>query len=188
MSAGHGTGNIMLWFKYGMLGLLYVFVNTSASVSAPGYSRCLAVANNQIPVIRVSLSTAQQNSDVRITYVGHSTFLIESPGGTRIATDYTGYTGSQTLPNVVTMNYAHDSHYTDFPDPGIPHVLRGWNPEGGQAEHNLEVGDVRIRNVPTDIRNWSGETEVFGNSIFIFEVCCNKYPFTILIANDLYKY
>jgi hypothetical protein len=28
------------------------------------------------------------------------------------------------------MNRAHSSHYTDFPDPAIKHVLRGWNPEG----------------------------------------------------------
>ncbi|NIX22805.1 MAG: Zn-dependent hydrolase, partial [Actinobacteria bacterium] len=60
--------------------------------------------------------------------------------------------------------------YTDFPDPAIEHVLRGWNPEGGPAEHDLDVGDVHIRNVPTDIRGWSGLVEPDGNSIFIFEV------------------
>lgn len=53
----------------------------------------------------------------------------------------------------------------------IAHVLRGWNPEGGHAEHNLSVGDMYIRNVPTNIRSWQGlGTEKFGNSIFIFEV------------------
>jgi L-ascorbate metabolism protein UlaG (beta-lactamase superfamily) len=29
---------------------------------------------------------------------------------------------------------------------------------------------VRVRNVPTNIRDWSGGTERHGNSIFIFEV------------------
>jgi L-ascorbate metabolism protein UlaG (beta-lactamase superfamily) len=74
------------------------------------------------------------------------------------------------VPDVVTMNKAHSTHYTDNPDPRIPHVLRGWNPEGGAANHDLQVGDARIRNVPTDIRSWSGVAEKHGNSIFIFEV------------------
>lgn len=105
------------------------------------------------------------------TFVGHSTFLIESPQGIRIATDYAGWHGLGPTPNVVTMNHAHDTHYTDYPDPAIGHVLRGWNPDGGYAEHHLTVGDVYIRNVPTNIRTWSeGGTEKFGNSIFIFEV------------------
>jgi L-ascorbate metabolism protein UlaG (beta-lactamase superfamily) len=29
---------------------------------------------------------------------------------------------------------------------------------------------VRVRNVPTNIRNWEGGTERHGNSIFIFEI------------------
>ena len=45
------------------------------------------------------------------------------------------------------MNRAHSSHYTEFPDPRIEYVLRGWNPEGGKAVHHLEVDDVLIRNV-----------------------------------------
>ena len=67
------------------------------------------------------------------------------------------------------MNKAHGSHFSDYPDPGIEHVLRGWNPEGGPAKHALVVDDVYVRNVPTDIRRW-GEMEKDGNSIFIFEV------------------
>ena len=30
--------------------------------------------------------------------------------------------------------------------------------------------DVRVRNVPTNIRSWDGGTERHGNSIFIFEI------------------
>ncbi|MBE0692952.1 MAG: MBL fold metallo-hydrolase, partial [Aquamicrobium sp.] len=81
-----------------------------------------------------------------------------------------GHYGYDPLPRVVTMNRAHRTHYTDVPDPGIEHVLRGWNPEGGPARHAVTVDDVYIRNVPTDIRNWGGGMEPDGNSIFIFEV------------------
>ncbi len=108
--------------------------------------------------------------EVRLTYVGHSTFLIESPRLVRIATDYNDYVKPPVLPDIVTMNHAHTTHYTDAPDPGIKFVLRGWNDDGSQATHDLSFQDVRVRNVPTNIRDWAGGTERYGNSIFVFEV------------------
>lgn len=157
-------------------GTVLIFLALRASLgsadAAPVTSKCLAVAENLSNVMRVAYRTADLAANqVRLTFVGHSTFMIESPQGIRIATDYAGWHGLGPIPNVVTMNHAHDTHYTDHPDPAIEHVLRGWNPDGGYAEHNLTVGDVFIRNVPTNIRTWAeGGTEKFGNSIFIFEV------------------
>jgi L-ascorbate metabolism protein UlaG (beta-lactamase superfamily) len=119
--------------------------------------------------VQDGLARRGRAEDVSIRFVGHSTFLITSPGGVTIATDYNGYAGGGTVPRVVTMNRAHTTHYTETPDPEIEHVLRGWNPEGGPARHNLQVGDVLIRNVTTDIRSWGGAVPD-GNSIFIFEV------------------
>jgi L-ascorbate metabolism protein UlaG (beta-lactamase superfamily) len=109
---------------------------------------------------------------VRITYVGHSTFQIESPRGVKIATDYNDFVRPQALPDIITMNHAHSTHYTNNPEPGIKHVLRGWGPSPEQpARHDLQVADVRVRNVPTNIRDWiGGGTERHGNSIFIFEI------------------
>ncbi len=135
-------------------------------------SNCLAIAHNLPRARFVNLTNVQSEPDagnVRISFVGHSTFWIESPGGVTIATDYAGWTGRRGIPRVVTMNKAHETHYTDSPDPAIEHVLRGWNPEGGRSSHNLEVGDVLIRNVTTDIRGWAAP-EKDANSIFIFEI------------------
>lgn len=109
--------------------------------------------------------------EVEIRYVTHSTFRLRTPKGVVVATDYAGYAGEGRAPDIATMNRAHETHYTDYPDPAIPHVLRGWNPAGGPAEHHLHVGDLLVRNVSTDIRGWSGNTvQPDGNSIFIFEV------------------
>jgi L-ascorbate metabolism protein UlaG (beta-lactamase superfamily) len=114
---------------------------------------------------------ALTSDQVRITYVGHSTFLIESPRLVRIATDYNDYVRSPIVPEVVTMNHAHTTHYTDNPDPGIAHVLRGWATEFGKPmRHDVQIKDVRVRNVPTNIRDFGGGTERHGNSIFIFEI------------------
>ena len=87
-----------------------------------------------------------------------------------IATDFFGYWGGGEPPNIVTMNQAHETHYTNNPDPRIEHVLRGWNPSGeGPAKHELRVKDVLVRNVPTNIRGYGGPIAA-GNSIFVFEV------------------
>jgi L-ascorbate metabolism protein UlaG (beta-lactamase superfamily) len=128
-------------------------------------SDCLAMASAEPRIQPAALTQAQ----VRLTFAGHSTFIIETAGGIRIATDYAGYSGGVT-PDVVTMNRAHSTHYTDFPDPAIKHVLRGWGEDGKPAAHDVKIGDVRIRNITTDIRAGGGGLRMKdGNSIFVFE-------------------
>lgn len=114
--------------------------------------------------------TALAADQARLTYVGHSTFLIESPQLVRIATDYNDYVKPPVLPDIVTMNKAHSTHYTLNPDPGIKLVLRGWSEDGRPAGHDHTLGDVRVRSVATNIRTFGEGTERHGNSIFIFEI------------------
>ena len=130
------------------------------------------IASDRPRVIPAAFKLAALSGDqVRITYAGHSTFLIESPKLVRIATDYNDYVVTPVLPDVITMNHAHSTHYTDRPDPKIPHVLRGWAEEYGKpVRHDTNIRDVRVRNVPTNIRDYGGGTERHGNSIFVFEV------------------
>jgi L-ascorbate metabolism protein UlaG (beta-lactamase superfamily) len=109
-------------------------------------------------------------NQVRITYIGHATFLLESPQLVRIATDYNDYVRPPMLPDIATMNHAHTTHYTDHPDPGIKYVLRGWADDEKPARIDMTYRDVRVRNVPTNIRNFEGGTERNGNSIFVFEM------------------
>jgi L-ascorbate metabolism protein UlaG (beta-lactamase superfamily) len=124
------------------------------------------VAMRRLQLIPAAIGADQ----VRITYAGHSTFLLESPQLVRVATDYNDWVQPAVLPDIVTMNHAHSSHYTDRPDPGIKHVLRGWAGDEKPARIDLQFKDVRVRNVPTNIRTFGGDTERHGNSIFIFEM------------------
>lgn len=126
------------------------------------------------PVLKAAI-----RDEVSIRFVGHSTFLIEGPDGTRIATDYNGWFPISPAPTVATMNRAHNSHYTLTPDPAIAHVLHGWGDAPGEkADHDLVVGETYIRNVTTDMRvfrAWGddmGATQMVEdqNSIFIFEM------------------
>jgi L-ascorbate metabolism protein UlaG (beta-lactamase superfamily) len=129
------------------------------------------VAHNGAAPLPTFARVALEPDQVRLTYLGHSSFLIESPQLVRIVTDYNDYVRPPLQPDIVTMNHAHSTHFTDTPDPAIKHVLRGWGPSPEQpARHDLRFRDVRVRNVPTNIRDWrGGGTERHGNSIFIFE-------------------
>jgi L-ascorbate metabolism protein UlaG (beta-lactamase superfamily) len=156
--------------------LLCQLISPAAAQDAPRSSECLALANAPPRTTPVSLrSAAAKTDEVAITYAGHSTYYIDTPGGVRIATDYSGAYAAGRLPDVVTMNRAHGTHYTLFPDSRIPHVLHGWGDDGQPAKIAQRVGDAFIRNVTTDIRRYFGDASSAemirdGNSIFIFEV------------------
>ena len=157
---------------FAVVGLL---IAPAAAENAPR-SECLAISKAPARATPVSLRQAAANTDeVAITYGGHSTYFIDTPGGVRVATDYSGAYQTGRLPDVVTMNRAHSTHYTLFPDPRIPHVLHGWGDDGDPAKISERIGDVFIRNVTTDIRRFFGDYSGVdmikdGNSIFIFEV------------------
>jgi L-ascorbate metabolism protein UlaG (beta-lactamase superfamily) len=130
---------------------------------------CAAVAAAPPLWTPVSFSAASLPPDhVGLTFLGHASFRIESPGGITAVTDYNGYIRPERLPDIVTMNHAHSTHYTDSPDPGIKLVLRGWDPGGGIPDHDVTLGDMHVHNVPTNIRDGGG-TEFGGNSIFVFD-------------------
>ena len=151
-----------------------------AQEQRPPVSQCQAIAQTIPKATFASFSgapplvpTVSEGEDVKFTFLGHSTFEIDTPGGIVIATDYNGWYRPAALPDVVTMNKAHTTHYTLTPDPGIKHVLHGWSDVPGEkANINLVVGDAYIRNVTTDIRfsYGLGGAQENGNSIFIFEI------------------
>lgn len=169
----------------GFMGTVLLSVSTAfAQPAEMPISQCQAIAQKlpgatfasfnpsgvQFAQAKKSLTLADRE-EVKITFIGHSTYFIESPEGIGIATDYSGVYRPSRLPDVATMNKAHSTHYTLRPDPGIKRVLHGWSDVPGEKAKIQEmVGDVYIRNVVSDIRNWGGGIEENGNSIFIFEV------------------
>ena len=166
-----------------MLRTLLILLAALGSLARPAMaqtpargSECLAMARATPRAVPVSLRRAAIKPDeVSITYAGHSTYYIETAGGVRIATDFNGVYQTGRLPDVVTMNRAHSTHYTLFPDPKIKHVLHGWGDDGKPALIHERFGDVLVRNVTTDIRRYvfdesNSEMVKDGNSIFIFEV------------------
>ena len=155
---------ISRWIMAGLTAIL-AFGST-----APGLAQCFPIAGAQPKVTAAAFQQAALAAGaVQLTFLGHSSFWIESAGGATVVTDFNGMILPPQTPDIVTMNNAHSTHYTDFVDPAIEHVLRGWDPKGGVALHDLTHLDLHVRNVPTNVRDFGG-VRTNGNSIFIFEV------------------
>jgi hypothetical protein len=112
---------------------------------------------------------AAEDPTVRIRFLGHASFLIETPNNVRAITDYSGAYTTDPPPDIVTMNHAHPSHYTLQPDPRIGIVLHGWQEGPKPPSYDVVLRDLRVTNLATNIRDWGGGTERNGNSIFVFE-------------------
>ncbi|MEM8950563.1 MAG: MBL fold metallo-hydrolase, partial [Pseudomonadota bacterium] len=84
--------------------------------SGGAIAQCLPMVQADPWVIPVALLDA---GDVRLSYLGHSSFLIESSGGATAVTDYNGVHRAPFAPDIVTMNNAHSTHYSDVIEPGV---------------------------------------------------------------------
>jgi L-ascorbate metabolism protein UlaG (beta-lactamase superfamily) len=169
----HGTMKILALLAWTVAGIMHAVAQGAAPPAKPEMTQaCPGLVASRPAFVRPAALrlAALERDQVRISYVGHSTFLIESPQLVRIATDYSDWVKPPVLPDIVTMNHAHSSHYTLSPEPGIKYVLHGWGEDQKPARIDLQYKDVRVRNVPTNIRTFDGGTERHGNSIFIFEV------------------
>jgi L-ascorbate metabolism protein UlaG (beta-lactamase superfamily) len=138
--------------------------------AAQVFAQCFPIAGAQPELVPARFQqTALPAGAVRLTFLGHSSFWIESAAGATAVTDFNGTILPPEIPDIVTMNNAHSTHYTDYVDPAVKHVLRGWDPKGGVALHDVTDLDMHVRNVPTNVREFGG-VRTNGNSIFVFEV------------------
>lgn len=148
-----------------------VFVGALFAIAGPAHAGCFPLARHAPLLVPASVQPAPLPSDatLRLTFLGHASFLLESRAGVTAVTDYNGVHRAPFAPRIVTMNNAHGTHWTNEIEPGVEHVLRGWDPLGGTAEHDLVVEDMRVRNVATSVR---GRPDSFANSnsMFVFEV------------------
>ena len=108
----------------------------------------------QAPSFRVrALPVALSEPDpfaraVTIQRLGHSSFLITTPGGTSALTDPHGEQLPGPGPDVVTISNEHPTHNQARAVPGSPRILRGRSPSGEWVEVNVTVGDLSIKSLP----------------------------------------
>src|SRR5262249_50768562 len=119
-----GAGDVMHWPLVKIIsGTAFVFAGVAqaqAQGAAPSPAKpemmesCPGLVAARQPLVTPAAfrRTALERGQARLTYVGHSTFLIESPQLVRIATDYNDYVKPTVLPDIATMNHAHTTHYS----------------------------------------------------------------------------
>jgi L-ascorbate metabolism protein UlaG (beta-lactamase superfamily) len=160
--------------------LVAVLAAAFALLAGPALARCsknlverLGPGVQLASLDGVEFAADPSGSRAVFTFLGHASYQIDTPQGVRAITDYNGVNGFGRKPDIVTMNNAHSTHFTDEPEDGITYVLRGWpsKPDETEAKIDVALKDMRVWNVPTNARAWGGgETRINGNSIFIFAV------------------
>jgi L-ascorbate metabolism protein UlaG (beta-lactamase superfamily) len=174
----------MFPLAWGLLSFLPMFLRFSAAplvalatvlalLAGPAGARCSKNLVEQEPRVWLARGGGEDSPNrALITFLGHASYQIDTPQGVRAITDYNGVNGFGRHPDIVTMNNAHSTHFTDEPEDGITYVLKGWPSREGESEakHDVTLKDMRVWNVPTNARDWSGGVRINGNSIFIFSV------------------
>jgi L-ascorbate metabolism protein UlaG (beta-lactamase superfamily) len=123
-------------------------------------------------IVCASLIAADQPKPVKVTWLGHACFIIESPGGTKILTDpynnKIGYKVSRIKADVVTVSHEHGDHNNTARAEGEPKIIRGLTENKDWAEVKQTVGDVKIRTAATCHDESQGKKRG-KNAVFIFE-------------------
>jgi L-ascorbate metabolism protein UlaG (beta-lactamase superfamily) len=134
------------------------------SLCEPGFVQRPGTSLRAIPVAARHPDTTPRV--VTIQWLGHSSFLIITPGGTTAVTDPHSWYASPVAPEIVTISNEHPTHNQARSLPGSARVLRGRTAEGEWTEVNVTVGDLSIKGLPSSGGN-AIEIPV-QNTIFVF--------------------
>lgn len=116
-----------------------------------------------------SAASTNAPGSIQIEYIGHASFLITSPDGTRIVTDPYGSSrpdGLSAFPkdvsaNAVTISHSHADHDNSAAVNGDPQVI--------SKPGSYQVGEVKITGYTSDHGLVSGKTSG-SNTVFVFEI------------------
>jgi L-ascorbate metabolism protein UlaG (beta-lactamase superfamily) len=134
------------------------------SLCEPGFVRRPELNPRAIPVAASKPDTTPRV--VTIQWLGHSSFLITTPGDTAALTDPHPRHTSPLVPDIVTISNEHSTHNQARSVPGSARVLRGRTANGEWVEVNVIVGDLSIKSLPS-----SGGNAIdipVQNTIFVF--------------------
>lgn len=125
------------------------------------------MVQNHDPILkRAAIARVAASGDlVPIRFIGHATFLIRSPQGVNVVTDYNDYYRAGVVPDIATMNTNRGNHSTFRIETGVTHPLYGWDTGTGIPHHDVTFKDVRVYSEPTNVtplgNRYTNETAIF---------------------------
>ena len=110
------------------------------------------------------LASAEKN--VRLRYLGHSSFLITGPQGARVLTD-PYITVAKPVPEAITVSNFHETHSQTGPYEDKTQILFGVTSGGKPLAYEKTVRAIRLMSFPQFAEGT--ETPFVENTIFIFQ-------------------
>jgi L-ascorbate metabolism protein UlaG (beta-lactamase superfamily) len=140
------------------------FAMAAETLCEPGFVQEPSPSRRVIPVAAINPEATTRL--VTIQWLGHSSFLLITPGGTTALTDPHSWHVSPVAPDVVTISNEHSTHNQAHSVPGSARLLRGRTTDGKAVEINIAIGDLSIKGLPS-----SGGNAIavpVQNTIFVF--------------------
>ncbi|MCX8029758.1 MAG: MBL fold metallo-hydrolase [Brevinematales bacterium] len=127
------------------------------------------------------------NGILKVSYLGHACFLLESERGVKILTDpfdkSLGYNTNPVECNIITISHEHFDHSNVRMGLGMPRVFKGVN-NGSWVGIDTNYMGIRIFNVSVYHDEEMGKRRG-KNSIFVFEFHDSSIPLRVCHLGDL---
>lgn len=127
------------------------------------------------------------NGVIKISYLGHSCFMLETEKGVKILTDpfdkSIGYNYNPVECNIITISHEHLDHNNPRLGLGMPRVFKGVN-NGSWVGIDTTYMGIRIFNVSVYHDEEMGKNRG-KNSIFVFEFHDTSVPLRVCHLGDL---
>jgi L-ascorbate metabolism protein UlaG (beta-lactamase superfamily) len=152
------VGLALLLILFGLQGLL----SAAESLCEPGFVRLPAPRGVILPVS----AGATPPSAVTVQWLGHSSFLVITAGGTTALTDPHTWHPTAVKPDVVTVSNEHPTHNQLRMVPDGARILKGYTPDGEWLEVDVSIGDLAVKSLPSSGGNsWEVPAR---NTVFVF--------------------
>lgn len=158
-----------LGFLIVIMGIAHAGISTAQEAVGP-CDPGLVQHNPGFQIVPGAFAQAAETSPgaVLLEWLGHSSFLLTSPGATRILMDPSSWHPTPVAPQAVTISNLHPTHSIVDGIPGEPRLLWGVKPSQEWNRIAVTIQDVTIFNVPSYANRSETEQGPVQNSIFVF--------------------
>ena len=171
-SAGLPSFRLILPLLFALLGAMAQPGQAAVNMPTPCQSGFVQYGPGGLPLRSVAWPQPVNApaSQVRLEWLGHSSFQLLSPAGLRLLMDPNGLHPAPAVPDVITVSNLHETHRAVGPQLETAQILWGIHPVHGWQRFVRTIRDVTLFNVPSYGSRGELETSRVHNSIFVFRL------------------